>query len=181
MPHAIVCARERSGTGTGNDDEARAKEPKEGRFGSRTRRGGQGRKSPVSLSSTTASSVYHRFAARTGPDTHMASSSKSTAHHKDKRRDHRNVPEPITTEGPSQGSSSAPSKLDAVSKAILAPFTSRKHDSAKILTERACFRAYISHSRVLSREVVDVNCYSLVLGTLVHMHAYALPQWLLLS
>ncbi|KAI0666271.1 WD40 repeat-like protein [Trametes maxima] len=65
----------------------------------------------------------------------MAFSSKSSGHSsgKDKKRDPRAALDPLA-EG---SSSSSSSKLDAVSKAILSPFTSRKHDSAKILTDLA--------------------------------------------
>ncbi|KAI0762606.1 WD40 repeat-like protein [Fomes fomentarius] len=59
----------------------------------------------------------------------MASSSKSSGHSKDKKRV---PPEPLA-----EASTASSSKFDAVSKAILAPFTSRKHDSAKILTDLA--------------------------------------------
>ncbi|KAJ2986494.1 hypothetical protein NUW54_g9746 [Trametes sanguinea] len=61
----------------------------------------------------------------------MAFYSKSSKS-KDKKRD--THPDPLP-EG--NGSSSSSSKLDAVSKAILSPFTSSKHDSAKILTDCA--------------------------------------------
>ena len=67
----------------------------------------------------------------------MAASSKSHGHHKDSKRGHRTSPDAVG-EG-SGSSSSGTSKLDVVSRAIMSPFTSRKHDSAKILTERACF------------------------------------------
>ncbi|KAI0638999.1 WD40 repeat-like protein [Trametes polyzona] len=64
----------------------------------------------------------------------MAFSSKSSGNpSKDKKRDPRAALDPLA-EG---SSSSSGSKLDAVSKAILSPFTSRKHDSAKILTDLA--------------------------------------------
>ena len=61
----------------------------------------------------------------------MASSSGQS---KDKRR---GPPEHLG-ESSTASSSSNSSKFDSVSRAILAPFTSSKRDSAKILTERTC-------------------------------------------
>ena len=74
--------------------------------------------------------------------TTMASSSKPSGPNKDKKRA---APEPLA--GGSTGTtSSGSSKFDTVSKAILAPFTSRKHDSAKILTDCACSLCYVYSS-----------------------------------
>lgn len=84
-------------------------------------------KRPNSLpSSTTASTPRSSLPPSRAPST-MASSSKSSGHSKDKKRV---PPEPLA-----EASTASSSKFDAVSKAILAPFTSRKHDSAKILTD----------------------------------------------
>ncbi|TFK93023.1 hypothetical protein K466DRAFT_168933 [Polyporus arcularius HHB13444] len=73
----------------------------------------------------------------------MASSSKSSGPNKDKKRA---APEPPPGGSTSTSTSAGSSKFDAVSKAILSPFTSRKHDSAKILSDCAC-----SFCRILSK------------------------------
>ncbi|KAI0719147.1 WD40 repeat-like protein [Cerioporus squamosus] len=62
-----------------------------------------------------------------------SSSSKTSGPNKDKKRA---APEPLPG-GSTSSTSSGSSKFDAVSKAILSPFTSRKHDSAKILADLA--------------------------------------------
>ncbi|KAL1952286.1 hypothetical protein VTO73DRAFT_1435 [Trametes versicolor] len=64
----------------------------------------------------------------------MAFSSRSSGNSKDKKREPRAALDPLAE---ASSSSSGSSRLDAVSKAILSPFTSRKHDSAKIFSDLA--------------------------------------------
>ncbi|KAH9923003.1 WD40-repeat-containing domain protein [Amylocystis lapponica] len=66
----------------------------------------------------------------------MAHSSKQRTPH-DNHREPRHALEPLVESSSSSAAASASSKLDVVSRALLAPFTHRKHDSTKLLADLA--------------------------------------------
>lgn len=81
--------------------------------------------------------------------------------HESKRQNARAALDPLVTESPLAPGTAGMSRMELVSKALLAPFNHRKSDSAKLLAEREYSvlsrRTAIVRLRVLHTTIADAN------------------------